>query len=295
MTLPNFIIAGVKKAGTTSFYNYLDQHPQIFMSPIKEPKFFAYDPADPACINADHNRFPIRTMAEYEALYDDAGDAVAVGEASPLYIDSTYALEQIAQQLPDVRLIFSLRQPIERAYSLYLMGIRDGVEERTFYEAVKNDMARWEGFKYYTALKPWFDRFGADRIHVILFEDLTKNPVGVTQDLYRFLGVDPTFVPDTSQKHNVGGVPKNQALQRAVTIIRRSRLRKLMVDYVPTQWRTAYTNMHKGNLEKAPPMPADAAALLTDLYRQDVADLQDLLQRDLAIWSMGRRKAVAAA
>lgn len=286
MTLPNFLVAGVKKASTTSLYYYLDQHPQIFMSPIKEPKFFAYDPADPACVSADHNRFPIRTLADYEALYANANGARAIGEASPLYIDSAFALQQISRLLPDARIIFSLRQPVERAYSLYLMGIRDGVERRTFYEAVHGDLARWAGFKYYQALKPWFDQFGHEQIRVVLFEDLKKDPVGVTQTLYAFLGVDPTFVPDTSEQHNVGGVPKNMALQRTVTQIRRSRLRKLIVDYVPESWRNAYTRLHKNNLQKAPPMPQDAARLLSDLYREDVQALQALLQRDLSIWKL---------
>lgn len=286
MTLPNFVIAGVKKASTTSLYYYLDQHPQIFMSPIKEPKFFAYDPQDPTCVAADHNRFPIRTLADYEALYADANGATAIGEASPLYIDSTFALKQMAQLIPQARLIFSLRQPVERAYSLYLMGIRDGVERRSFYEAVQSDLRRWEGFKYYQALKPWFERFGREQIRVVLFEDLKHDPVGVTQCLYEFLGVDPTFVPDTSEQHNVGGVPKNMALQRAVTGVRRSRLRKLVVDYIPHSWRTAYTHMHKQNLQKAPPIPQDAARLLADLYRDDVRALQELLQRDLALWKL---------
>ncbi|MEZ4677505.1 MAG: sulfotransferase [Caldilineaceae bacterium] len=286
MTLPNFVIAGVKKASTTSLYYYLDQHPQIFMSPIKEPKFFAYDPRDPECVNADHNRFPVRTLSDYEMLYADANGAHALGEASPLYIDSQFALEQMAQLIPNVRLIFSLRQPVERAYSLYLMGIRDGVERRSFYEAVRNDLGRWQGFQYYQALKPWFERFGANQIRVVLFEDLKKDPVGITQSLYEFLGVDSTFVPDTSEKHNVGGVPKNMVLQRTVTSIRRSRLRKFIVDYVPQSWRSAYTHMHKRNLQKAPPMPADAAYLLQDLYSDDVRALETLLQRDLSIWKL---------
>ena len=118
MTLPNFIIIGAAKAGTTALYWYLAEHPDVFMSPVKETFYFAYgvDAAgkllygDPAV-----HRFPVKTLSAYEALFARANGALAIGEASPIYLECPQAAERIRAVIPDARLICSLRHPVDRA------------------------------------------------------------------------------------------------------------------------------------------------------------------------------------
>src|SRR3954452_17434204 len=123
MTMPNFLIVGAAKSGTTSLYYYLKQHPQVFVSPVKEPKFFAYEgekvvyrgPGD-----AENNRRLVNNLADYRALFGGANGAKAIGEASPVYLYSPKACERIRHYLPDAKLFVILRDPAERAYPSFL-------------------------------------------------------------------------------------------------------------------------------------------------------------------------------
>jgi hypothetical protein len=126
MTLPNFIIAGALKAGTTSLHEYLGQHPQIYKSPIKETRYFTYDPENPDHVSKGYRVFPVQTMGEYLAQFAGVKDEVAIGEATPNYLISPHAPVRIKEIIPNVRLIFSLRNPVQRLYSLYVMGITSG-------------------------------------------------------------------------------------------------------------------------------------------------------------------------
>ncbi|HYF40037.1 MAG TPA: sulfotransferase, partial [Gemmatimonadales bacterium] len=125
--LPNFIVIGAAKAGTTALYWYLAEHPQIFMSPVKETNYFAYEvDASGQLVYGDpeDHQFPIRTRAEYEALFAEAGPASAVGEASPIYLECPQAAGRIQSAIPGALLVCCLRHPVDRAYSDYLMHLR---------------------------------------------------------------------------------------------------------------------------------------------------------------------------
>src|SRR5436309_11753413 len=133
MTLPNFLIIGAAKAGTTSLYHYLRQHPDIYMSPVKEPAYYAS-----ASVAARSGRSRgIRTRAAYERLFAAAGAERARGEASPQYLNDDAAPDRIAADLRDVRLIVSLRNPVDRAYSSYLGRVAGGTERRRVDEAMR--------------------------------------------------------------------------------------------------------------------------------------------------------------
>ena len=136
MTLPNFLIIGAMKSGTTSLYHYLKQHPQIYMSSIKEPNFFALEGS-----NLDFNgaegkeqiqrlikRESIINIEEYRALFRRAAHETAIGEASPMYLYSPEAPYRIRYYVPEAKLITILRNPVERAYSAFLYMTRDGRE-----------------------------------------------------------------------------------------------------------------------------------------------------------------------
>src|SRR5215204_1532720 len=110
--LPNFIIVGAAKAGTTALYWYLAEHPAVFMSPVKETFYFAYGVDEAGRLlygDPDVHRFPIKTRAEYEALFAEAGGASAVGEASPIYLECPQAAARIRAMIPEARIVASLR------------------------------------------------------------------------------------------------------------------------------------------------------------------------------------------
>jgi hypothetical protein len=259
--VPNFIILGAAKAGTTALYHYLQQHPEIYMSPMKETNFFALkdEPLDfqgPG--DGDYiNRFSITSLEEYEDQFDGRTDEKAIGEASPLYLYSRKAPLCIHEYVPHAKLIVILRNPIDRAYSAFLHLVRDGRETTTdFHEALRQEEARihagWEHIwhykhmgLYYEQLRRYYDLFDHSQIKVYLYRDFRTQAVGVLQELFGFLGVDDTFMPDTSVRHNATvSMPSHQK----------------------------------------PRVPLEVRLELRDIFRDDILRLQDLIDRDLSHW-----------
>ena len=220
MKKPNFLIVGAAKSGTTSLYYYLQQHPSIYLSPVKETNFFATNFVDgkPTLTNLDFNleqaqkiSFLTRDWESYLQLFAESSIAAkAIGEVSPLYLNSSVAAQKIKSFLPDVRLIAILRNPVDRAYSGYQMQLRQTDESRNFSTSINQDEIYIRGGFYYSKLKRYFDVFDRHQIKILLYEDFKVNPLQAMQDIFEFLRVDTTFVPELSQKFNQGGVPKNK-------------------------------------------------------------------------------------
>lgn len=293
MTLPNFVIIGAAKAGTTSIAQYLDQHSQIYISPVKEPFFFSFEsqeidfsgPGDDQSL-----RLAVTTLQDYEQLFDGVTDETAVGEASTSYLYTPKAVERIHHHLPDVKIIAILRNPVDKAYSSFLHQVREGYEPLdSFSQALedeeiriqKNWMYFWHyrhnGF-YYQKLKRYYDHFPSEQIHVYLFEDFNKNPLQFMQNLFNVLEVDSSFEPDFSIRYNISGVPRSRLLHVLMT---KSRfVKKFLKPIVPRPFRQ---KVRRFNLEK-PTLPAQVRQDLMNGYRQDILSLQDLIQRDLSGW-----------
>lgn len=291
MTLPNFMIIGVAKAGTTSLYRYLDQHPQVFICPIKGTNFFGYEDArawtwkdegDPPLLR----HFQVTTFEAYEAMFAAASDEIAIGEVSPQYFRCPTAAQRIHEHIPDVKLVASLRNPADRAFSGFLMRTRRGEPVKSLYEELTPEASHVrEGF-YYKRMKRYFDIFPRDQIKVFLFEEFKKDPAKVVVDLFDFLGVDSSFVPDTSVRHNPAGVPKNRLLNRLFfdpTLIRTAKTA------LPESLQGMVKRVRQQNLKPPPKFPADLRAELLELYREDVLRLEGLLNRDLSIWLEGMK------
>jgi hypothetical protein len=296
--MPNFLIIGTAKSGTTALYNYLKQHPQVYMSPVKEPKFFAYEgekldfrgPGD-----QEFNGSVVTDIEAYRALFAKASSETAVGEASPLYLYIPKAPQRISHHVPEAKLIAILRNPVERAYSHFTQMVRDGREPLDdFSQALRAEEGRvgdnwafgWHykrmGF-YHAQLERYFDAFGRDQLKVYLYEDLKTDPVGVLTETFRFLGVDDAFVPDMSLKHNVSGIPKSQALH---AFIRQSHpIKSVFKPFVPERLRLRLkTNLKSRNLRQPPPLSPEARKELVEVYREDILKLQGLIRRDLSTW-----------
>lgn len=291
LTLPNFIVIGAAKAGTTALYHYLAEHPDVFMSPVKETNFFGYGvDAGGRLLYGDPevHRFPIKSLAQYQQLFVAAGGASAIGEASPMYLECPQAAGRIRELLPAVRLICSIRHPVDRAYSNYLMYLRrrgkrfDPEVEFTRTAAWARPDSRHMGLGFYhEQLSRYFDAFPREQIHVILFEDLTRDALGTVREVYRFLGVDPGFAPDLATPHAVGGMPASPFLEGVLT---RSPLMAAVRPLVPKRAANWIRRLRNRNLKKAPSLPAELRQELTAPFREDIAKTSALIRRSLSHW-----------
>jgi hypothetical protein len=305
MTLPNFLIIGAPKCGTTSLYSYLQQHPQVFMSIPKEPTFFGNEGTD-GLFNGPHDedRFyhsrVITNFADYTALFNPVTMEKAIGEASIYYLYLPKAPMQIQKYVPKATMFAVLRNPADRAYSAYLHVVRQARERRSFADSLKEEPERirqkwnplWHfksmGF-YYEQVKRYFETFGREQVHVYLYEDLQKKPLPLIKEVFDMLGVDNSFVPDISKRFKTSYVPKYHTIEK---ILYRS---KVQVDFskrhLPRRLRW-HTQKLKNLIDRVaspnriapPPMPQDVRAALLEDYRDDILRLGDLLQRDLSRW-----------
>jgi hypothetical protein len=291
LTLPNFIIIGAAKAGTTALYWYFAEHPDVFMSPVKETFYFAYglDASGQLLYgDPDVHRFPVRTLAEYEALFAGAGGAKAIGEASPIYLECPQAAGRIRERIPAARLICVLRHPVERAYSDYLMYLRRRGRQFDPATELKPDAAwarpdsRWMAVsRYHDQLARYYDLFHREQLHVLLFGDLRRQPVETVQGMYRFVGVDASFVPDFDTPHNVGGTPASPLLERMFT----SRaIRSALEPWMPRGAANWFRRLRTRAMRKAPALPGELKAELTSRFRDDIIRTSHLIGRDLNHW-----------
>jgi hypothetical protein len=298
VALPNFFIIGAAKSGTTALYRYLQQHPEVYLPTVKEPRFFAYDPGDrTAYAGPNANRLIdgiIRDQARYEALYSAVTFEKAIGDVSPAYMPSAIAARRISEAVPHARIVAILRNPVDRAYSHFIDNVQSGWEPVHDFERVlelrqQREEERWwrkwdyvgNGF-YGEQLGRYFAVFPRDRIRVYLYEDLERGPRQLMRDLHGFLGVDPSEEPDVSTRHNVSGLPRSASVHAVLT--GGGRLREWLKRLVPAPARRAVrTRLERGNLHK-PEMPDRVRTLLKETYREDIERLSDLIQRDLSSW-----------
>lgn len=296
VTMPNFLVIGAMKAGTTALYSYLEQHPQIYMSPVKEPNFFAFEgekmnfraPQDQRGINRDS----VTKIEAYRALFGGVMNEKAIGEASHWYLYSPKAPHRIKHHIPEAKLIAILRNPVDRAYSQFLHFVRDGQEPITdFARALQEEERRignnWafgryasRGF-YYDQLRRYFDMFDESQIRVYLYEDLHTDSASMLQDVFQFLGIDKVFAPEVSIRPNVSGIPRNKALHALFT--RSGRTKAVLRPYLPSRVLRIAGNIKDRNLVR-PELAPDVRRQLIALYREDVLKLQDLIGRDLSDW-----------
>ena len=294
MKYPNFLIIGVQKSGTTSIYNYLGQHPQVYMSPIKETNFLEKDWEKVGKEQGIYNSNGIDTWEKYCQLFAGSKDEIALGEASPNYLfHYRSSVERILKYVPEAKLIAILRNPIERAYSDYLMHIRDEIGEQLSLKTEielrpKSSFLLKKGF-YYTQLQYYFEHFDKSQLKIYLYDDLKANPVKLMQDLYKFIGVDSSFCPDMSEKVQTAQIPKsrlvNRLLKRQNPV--RSFAAKTLKLFLPEarrqKIRSQLIKLNSDGKEKAK-LSQEEREILQDLYQEEIVSLQELIGRDLSSW-----------
>ncbi len=288
--LPNFIVIGAAKAGTTALHWYLAEHPAVFMTPTKDPSYFAYGVDGEGRLlwgEPEFHSIAVTSWTEYEQLFADTGDAVAVGEASTMYLECPQSADRIRARLPGARIICSLRHPVDRAYSDYVMYLRrrgrrlDPARDLTAGSDWAHPDSRWMRIgRYHEQLTRYYDVFPREQILVVLFDDLRRNPLGYMQNVYRFLGVDPTFVPDFNTPHAAGGMPASTTLE---AIFLRS-ARSPVKTWVPKRTANWFRRLRTRTMRQTPALPADLRKELTGHFREDIARTAELIGRSLDHW-----------
>lgn len=204
-TLPNLFIVGAMKSGTSSLHEYINQHPQIFMSRFKEPQFFAPHRTAYGMWGQGH-QLPEPGDSWYLRLFADAGDAAYAGESSVSYTARhwiPFCEERIYAFNPRARIVYLVRNPVERAISHYWHFVASGRESLPPGRALRERDDYLARSDYAWQIEPYLRRFGEDRVHLITLEELEADPRKTFARLFRWLGVDEGFEIDTSQRHNV--------------------------------------------------------------------------------------------
>lgn len=271
--LPTFLVIGAMKCGTTSLYYYLAEHPEIGMSRRKETDFFL----------VDHGTWD-RGRDWYARQFPD--DAPARGECAPNYtkrhlFDGVPA--RIEAVCPDVKLIFLVRDPIERTISHYRAARRDEREDRPFEAAVADTKASNYVLtsRYHFQLRPYLDRFSVQDFLIVTAEELGTAPVSTLRTIYRFLEVDPAFENQRTERRFNDAVGKKRLgpwarwLSRQVPQSFKDRVRP----HLPLHWLP-------GNCIPRPEVSARVRAQLEGVFRPDVEALRDLTGRDLNAWDV---------
>ena len=218
MTLPNFLILGAARCGTTSLHYYLAEHPDACMSAIKEPNFFLFEQTSTGStpLIADDRRLIAKSVpdrARYERLFTQP--AAAVGEASPLYLYTRETPELIRGLIPRARLIAIVREPIDRAWS-HFSYVHDDLGDDTapaFARAVNEEVGKgYEPYRtgthflrlsaYAEQLQRYRALFPDEQLLVLSYEDLTRDTAASLARICAFLGVDDTYTFDTSVQYN---------------------------------------------------------------------------------------------
>lgn len=293
--VPNFLVIGAARAGTTAIHHALSKHPQIFMSPVKETNFFAFagETLGFEGPGAEFVNNSVRTLDEYKGLFADAAGASAIGEACPLYLYAPGAPERIAETLGQVKLIAILRNPVEQAFSHYLYARARMIEPlKSFAEALKAQnerlAAHWQPLFQYSRFPRYGEQLGRFLEHfprtsllVHLYEDFVADPDAVYRSIFEFVGVDPTFEPP-KERVNGGGVPRSARLQRL--IMRPTVLSPVFRTVLPEAARAGLRNHLSGSNIERPPFPVAVRERLLDELRDDIRLAEELTGCDLSHW-----------
>lgn len=287
--LPNFLVIGAQKAGTTSLFDILKQHSRIYMHPKKELHFFDRDQDYEDGVNF------------YAAYFRDTGNAQAIGEATPIYLFLPHVPQRIKDTLgKEIRLIAILRNPADRAFSQYKMMVNKGLEKRSLKEALDANINRLKsGFSqdiittyldrsfYSYQIENYFNTFSRENIRVYLFEeDFVDNRKEMIRDIQEFLEVEyedlithVKSVPNTKVKSGYfdkvlnSPHPVNQFFKRVIPSEKmRARLKYTM------------NNLNTKNAVRDADWEGWRRRLIRDVFYGDIKKTEELIGRDLSGW-----------
>lgn len=292
--MPNLFIIGAAKAGTTALYNYLAQHPQVFLSRVKEPMFFS------------RNEFYARGLDWYEDAYFKGAEHYPVrAEATPHYL---YWSEKVAPLIKEVygerpvKFIVSFRDPVSRAYSWYWNMVREGREDLGFDEALRIEEYRLKqnrselyqlgamvygyaaGSRYASLLQPYLELFSPESFFFVFQDDLKSRANDTCEEIFEFLGIESSTQINAS-KSNPAAMPRSRLLHK--TLRQRSPFKALIKPFIPRgARRRAKSKIMRANLKETPYVPLDPqlAHELRLSFRTEIEQLEKITGRDLSSW-----------
>jgi hypothetical protein len=284
----DFFIVGAPKAGTTSLYHYLEEHPEIEMSSQKEPDYFSDIPLQEQGMYYGKNR--INTLDKYESLFAQK-EGVIYGEGSVSYLFYENVAEDIKKYNPNAKIIIMLRNPIDRAFSHYLMDYRLGLVSDSF-EDIINKKSKYknahlfyqqyiEVSEYAKQIQRYCNVFSTDNLLLIDYEDFKGDVSGTVDLVYDFLKVSTEFAADVNTKHNTFTMPKNKGIRFIYSFVF---LRKILTFIFP---KSLVKNI-KGLLFKAdkkPELLEETRNQLKQFFSDDVRELGRVLGKDYSKWT----------
>ena len=297
--LPNFLIVGAAKSGTSSLHNYLNQHPQVFMPSynkegmkVKELRFLIKDLVHHRLHNG------IWTFEEYQSLFTDVKDEKAIGESTVLYLYYyKHAINNIKHYLgEDVKIIIMLRDPADRAYSAFHHVSRGFKENNSFEKSLEIEKGRMEREEnltpmvmykemgmYYEMVKAYTESF--KNIHIIFYEDFRDNIESEMNKTYNFLGISNNIEIDFITKHNVGGKKwKNEKMKHV--FMKDNPMKSILKSVLPEKLSKGMSNkLVNASTNKIGSMKEETREYLNDYFKQDVKKLSELLNKDLNHWT----------
>jgi len=313
MKLPNFFIVGAPKAGTDQLYYHLDQHPQIYMSPLKEPSFFSseirvcnfVEELQPGArssadslrhyleAGATMKRFGgmVTSLQDYQRLFLHVRDESAIGEGSVSYLWSPSAPSAIASTIPGARIIIVLMDPAKRAFHQYLKSLSDRNVTHSFRthleKALQDSQDRISIYHPFLAFGNYAEQvlrykqqFPSSQIHLSLYEDLRQDYGGWFKNILHFLDVDDSFTPQPVDIPSTPRFSRFDPLERnrIVTTLRPA-LAKLLPESLKSKIRSSlYQNGAK------PSLSSEDREILVDYYRSNILELEEIIGRDLSAW-----------
>lgn len=296
--LPNFLIVGAAKSGTSSLHNYLNQHKDVFMPSynnkgmkVKEPRFLIKDLVEHRLHNG------VWSWEEYQSLFDSVKEEKAIGESTVLYLYYyKHSIKNIKKYLGnDVRIIIMLRNPVDRAYSAFQHVSRGFKEQLSFEEALEIEegrldrnpeltpMVMYKDMGMYSEMVKAFEN-SFKNIHVILYEDFRDNTKDELIKSFDFLGLSADENIDFITRHNVGGKRwKNKNLK--YIFMKKNPIKSLFKILLPKKIRNfirkKLINVSTNNVVK---MNGETRSKLNSIFKEDVLKLSKIINRDLSHW-----------
>ena len=297
--LPNFLIVGPPKCASTSLHFYFSQHPEIFVPTLKETHFFTHDYE--------------KGIGYYEKYFSSSHNAKAIGEATPAYCFLPFVCDRIKLHYPQIKLILCIRNPIERAFSHWLMLASRGVEQADFRTAMEINANQLSYIKFEgeAGARLWNDRskhiekgekwpriylqpgmnaeiinrlqqqFGKDQLHYYFMDDL-KNDFGNTlKKMFGFIQVDDLFqVPLTHEKNVYSDRKLNRLMNKLLGVKNTKIIGKLLSPSLKNLFRQT-----KQSKKETPRLQLSDRKFLWEIYKNDISELEQITKRDLSHWN----------
>jgi len=273
---PTFLIIGAQKCGTTSMYYYLSEHPQVFVpTKIKEIAFFS----DKYSTAFNH----------YLKYFKGSENYVARGEATPNYSSwphSKKASERIARHLPNVKIIYMVRHPLERLASAYVQLLENGTIDMPFNRAVRDDRRLLETSRYWSRISDYRKYFADENIQCVFLEDLKADPNRTLRRCFEYLNVDPTVSPPSAR--HAWGTREDKTIPRKClpNWIRQSNIIRSIYDEIPMRWRERIKPLHRSRLTAETTWDKGTIKWAADQISEDAAEFLRYSGKPQSFWSL---------